>query len=75
MNFFKLGRTCMNNSENKQPVHSIRLMTRLQVAERLGVCPHTVARLVKLGKLSEIKINQRLIRYRLEEVLKLTSEI
>jgi hypothetical protein len=40
-----------------------RLLSRAQVAHRLGVCPHTVQRLTRRGLLPAIVFNRRLIRY------------
>ena len=44
------------------------LLTRRQVAERLGVCTHTVQRLTRAGLLSALVFNPRLIRYTQEAV-------
>jgi excisionase family DNA binding protein len=44
------------------------LLTRRQVAERLGVCSHTVQHLTRKGLLPALVFNQRLIRYTEETV-------
>lgn len=49
------------------------LLTRGQVAKRLNVCRHTIARLTKKGRLRPIYINSRLVRYRREDVDRLIS--
>ncbi len=41
----------------------IGLLSRAQVAQRLGVCPHTIQRLTRNGILGAIVFNRRLIRY------------
>jgi len=41
----------------------IRLLSRAQVAQRLGTCAHTVQRLTRRGLLPAIIFNKRLIRY------------
>ena len=41
------------------------LLSRAEVARRLGVCVHTVAR---NKQLTPIKFNARLVRYRIEDV-------
>ena len=49
-------------------VPATSLLTRRQVAERLGVCGHTVQRLTRKGILQALVFNPRLIRYRREAV-------
>lgn len=44
------------------------LWTRRQVAERLKVCPHTVARYTRRGWLPCVLINRRVVSYREEDV-------
>lgn len=44
------------------------LPTRGQVADYVGVCPHTVARYTRAGLLPCVRINSRVIRYRREDV-------
>lgn len=46
-------------------------MSRKEVAELLGVCTHTVARMGRNGELKFIKLNSRFVRYRSEDVQKL----
>lgn len=48
--------------------HQTALLTRRQVAERLGVCPHTIQRLTRKGILPALVFNKRLIRYTREVV-------
>ncbi len=50
---------------HQHPAANGGLLSRAQVAQQLGVCPHTVARNKDLRPL---KFNQRLIRYRAEDV-------
>lgn len=47
---------------------TIGLLSRTQVARRLGVCPHTVQRLTRRGLLQAYTFNRRLIRYSPEVV-------
>ncbi len=55
-----------------QPAHAneqtASLLTRKQLADRWQVCPHTVARRTDLNP---VRLNRRLIRYRLADVLEL----
>lgn len=46
-------------------VAAINLLSRRQVAQRWGVCQHTIAR---RNDLHPLRFNRRLIRYRLEEI-------
>lgn len=46
------------------------LLRRRDVADKLGVCSHTVMRLTKDGILPAMKFNRRLIRYDPEVVQK-----
>ena len=39
------------------------LLSRAEVAQRLGTCTHTVQRLTRRGLLPAIRFNARLIRY------------
>jgi hypothetical protein len=50
-------------STNTEP-----LLSRAAVAEKLGVCPHTVQRLTRRGLLPALVFNKRLIRYTAEAV-------
>ena len=45
------------------PRGAFALLSRAQVAQRLGVCRHTVQRLTRRGILPAIIFNRRLIRY------------
>jgi Helix-turn-helix domain len=47
------------------------LWTRKQVAEALKVCPHSVARYTRAGLLPCVRLNRRVVRYRLIDVEKL----
>lgn len=55
------------SAATKERVHAT-LLTRRQVAERLGVCGHTVQRLTRKGILRALVFNPRLIRYMPEDV-------
>lgn len=50
------------------------LLTRKEVAGRLKVCTHTVARLQRRGLLTAVKIGGRLIRYLESDVNNLLEE-
>lgn len=54
------------STQTKQVV--IGLLSRGQVAERLGTCSHTIQRLTRRGLLPAIVFNRRLIRYAPETV-------
>ena len=45
-----------------------KLLTRAEVAQKLGVCTHTVQRLTRQRQLPAIIFNRRLIRYAPEVV-------
>jgi hypothetical protein len=64
--------TVVNTSRQKagqpQQVGPQELLSRSQVAERLLVCRHTVARYTKLGLLPVVVINRRVLRYRPEDL-------
>lgn len=47
---------------------SSEFLTRKQVATWLNVCPMTILRLTKRGKLPVIKLGKHCIRYRREDV-------
>jgi hypothetical protein len=47
---------------------AVELLTRQQLAERWQVCPHTIAR---NKALNPIRLNRRLLRYRLTDVVAL----
>ena len=53
-------------TETKSPLNG--LLSRAEVAQRLGVCPHTIQRLTRKGILGAIVFNRRLIRYAPETV-------
>jgi hypothetical protein len=50
------------------------LLTRQQVAEKLGLCCHSVRALEKRGLLTRVQISRRTIRYRTADVEKLITE-
>jgi len=62
-----------NENESRSPAakdqagvtDSTKLLSRRQVAERWGVCTHTLAR---RKDLTPIRFNRRLLRYRLSDV-------
>ena len=60
------GRTTGLSPQTKQVL--IGLLSRTQVAHRLGTCTHTVQRLTRRGLLPAIVFNKRLIRYSPEVV-------
>jgi len=55
----------------ERPELGQRLLSRAQVAERWGVCIHTVAR---MKELKPISFNRQNLRYRLEDVLRVEKE-
>jgi predicted site-specific integrase-resolvase len=58
-----------SNSSERVP-----LISRRQVAARMGVCIKTIARLEKAGRLRAFKINARLTRYEQSDVEKVIAE-
>ena len=64
----------MRTSSNTVPDHpgidaESQLLSRAKLAERWGVSKETIKRREQEGLLSPIRFNQRLLRYRLEDVL------
>lgn len=53
-----------------QQILLVGLLSRREVADALGLCVHSVARLTKRGHLPAIVLGRRLIRYRREDVQK-----
>lgn len=51
------------------------LLTRREVASRLGLCQHSVMTLGKRGLLRELKLTRRCVRYRREDVEAFLSEM
>jgi len=60
----------------KEPVEdqNERLYSRADLATKLGVCVHTIARLERAGKISSIRFSRRLLRYRGVDVNRLIEE-
>lgn len=56
------------NLVTKRPAQGFILLSRWQVAEKLGVSLDTVKRMEKRGQLKPIRLNSRMVRYRLNEV-------
>ncbi|MEZ5326942.1 MAG: hypothetical protein R3F19_17980 [Verrucomicrobiales bacterium] len=52
-----------------------RFLSRTQLAERWGVSKETIKRREREGLLSPIRFNQRLLRYRLEDVLAVETSL
>ena len=51
-----------------------QLLTRVQLAERWGVCTETLKRREKAGRLPFVVLGSRLKRYRLRDIEALESE-
>jgi hypothetical protein len=56
------------NLASKAPAKGVLLLSRWQVAEKLCVSVDTVKRTEKRQQLKPIKLNSRMIRYRLTDV-------
>jgi predicted site-specific integrase-resolvase len=56
------------NLASKAPAKGVMLLSRWQVAEKLAVSIDTVKRMEERGQLRPIRLNARMIRYRLHEV-------
>lgn len=50
------------------------LLTRRQVAKRLGLCTHSVRALERRGLLPRVQLTRRTIRYKQTDVEKLINE-
>jgi len=62
--------------ENQPPAETYeRLLSRKEIAHRWGVSTETVKRRSREGgELTPIRFNQRLVRYRMSDVLRLEEE-
>lgn len=49
-------------------IKAAALLTKAQVAERVGVCPKQVERLVSAGRLPAVRLGRRCVRYRAADV-------
>ena len=56
------------NLASKAPAKGVLLQSRWQVAEILGVSIDTIKRMERRGQLIPIRLNSRMIRYRLTDV-------
>jgi predicted site-specific integrase-resolvase len=56
------------NLATKVPAKGVLLLSRWQVAEKLGVSIDTIKRMEKRGQLQPIWLNSRMVRYRLGDV-------
>jgi hypothetical protein len=62
------------NLASKAPAKGVMLLSRWQVAEKLAVSIDTVKRMEKRQQLRPIKLNARMIRYRLCDVEKMMED-
>ena len=70
--FWNKRRTTCRMPTTQMPILSNkqdRLISRAQLAQRWGVSKETIKRRERDGLLSPIRFNQRLLRYRLEDIL------
>ena len=51
-----------------------QLLSRSQLAKRFSVCTETIKRWEKRGQLNPIRFNQRVVRYRLSDVVRIEQE-
>jgi DNA-binding transcriptional MerR regulator len=56
------------------PQLSEQLLSRSQLAKRFSVCTETIKRWEKRGQLSPIRFNQRVVRYRLSDVVRIEQQ-
>jgi predicted site-specific integrase-resolvase len=56
------------NLVTKAPTKGVLLLSRWQVAEKLAVSIDTIKRMERRGQLRPIRLNSRMIRYRLSDV-------
>ena len=56
------------NLVTKAPTKGVLLLSRWQVAEKLAVSIDTIKRMERRGQLGPIRLNSRMIRYRLSDV-------
>lgn len=49
------------------------LLSKRQAARRIGICPHTLARWVRQGKIKPIRFNSRMLRFDARDVENLIS--
>ncbi len=56
-------------------MEGIKLLTRVQVADLLGVCTRTIRRWEQVGRLACVRVSPKCIRYRSQDVEKLINEM
>jgi len=56
------------NLASKSPTKGVKLASRWQVAEMLCVSIDTIRRMERRGQLKPIRLNARMIRYRVNDV-------
>ncbi len=61
----------ISNSSRTKP----ELISRNQLAERWSVSKETIKRREREGLLTPVRFNQRLLRYRLEDILAIEQEL
>lgn len=67
----KLRTTTTSDTPIESSIASSKLLTRQEVADRWNCCIHTIAR---DHRLVPIRFNQRRLRYRLEDVLRVEAQ-
>jgi len=51
-----------------------QLLTRQEAAAFLGVCPHSLMKWAKIGRIREIRLTRRAVRYRMADLEKFIAE-
>jgi len=69
-------RACRINNEKQREVEpeSERLLSRRELALRQGVSTETIKRREKQGLIKALRFNERLIRYRLSDIIRYEAE-
>jgi predicted site-specific integrase-resolvase len=63
-----------NKKRNASPaVQTIRLLTREEFADAIGVCPVTVRRWEREGRIRMIRFSQNVVRYHPKEIERLAK--
>jgi hypothetical protein len=66
-------RTNGGHPADKQPV-TPRLVTSREASNIISVCPHTLRRWERAGRIKALRFNSRVKRYKLDEIQRLIQE-
>ncbi len=62
------------HDSNSTPSTNDHLLSRRAVAARFSVCTGTIKRWEKRGQLKPIRFNERLLRYRLSDIVRVEEQ-